>query len=89
MIKKEDDFGFTFVDETEYEAYEKTLKDQVATESLNANIVQNKLDKVMALIAPFLKELGAEPGKIYIKWPNRGERVKAFQDKLNAILNDA
>lgn len=85
--EKENDFGFTFVDETEYEEYEKTLKDQLTTHSIAASQAQRKLDKVMATIRPFLAELGADPAKLYIKWHRRGEQIKAFQNKLDAIIN--
>ena len=88
MINKDDDFGFTFVDQTEYEAYEKTLKEQVATHSIVANKAQEKLNKVMALVWPLLDNLVSDPSKVYIKWPNRGERIKAFRTKIQAILEE-
>ena len=91
MISKDEEqnaFGFTFISEDEYTAYEKTLKDQVATHSIVANKAQEKLNKIIALVWPLLDNLVSDPTKIYIKWPNRGERIQAFRTKIQNILEE-
>lgn len=93
MIKNEEPnesnaYGFTFVDEDEFNAYEQELKRTAETQARVANKYQDKLTRIMSLIDPFLKNLASEPNKIYIKWANRAEKVKMFQDKINAILKE-
>ena len=67
------DFGFTLVDEDELEVAQKleTTKD--------------KLDKLYNAIGPLLNNLKANPEKEYIKWPNRVEKVEAFEDHIQKI----
>lgn len=83
---KENDFGFTFVDETEYETYERSLKDQLSKISTTTDITQKKLDQILGIIAPFLKQLASDPSKIYIKWENRSNKIKEIQDKIDKVL---
>ena len=69
------DFGFTLVDEDELDVA------QTATASAaEASTTQDKLDKLYNAIGPLLNNLKANPEKEYIKWPNRVEKVEAFED---------
>ncbi len=81
-------YGFTFVDEEEFNAYEAELRKQTETQARVATKYQDKLTRVLNLIDPFLKNLASEPNKIYIKWANRADKVKQFQEKINAIIKE-
>ena len=74
------DFGFTLVDEDELDVA------QTATASAaEASTTQDKLDKLYNAIGPLLNNLKANPEKEYIKWPNRVEKVEAFEDHIQKI----
>jgi len=74
------DFGFTLVDEDELDVA------QTATASAaEASTTQDKLDKLYNAIGPLLNNLKANPEKEYIKWPNRVEKVEAFEDHIYKI----
>ena len=79
------DFGFTAVDESELEAVQKaqTVASEVASD---ANNLEEKLNNLYNAILPLLSNLKANPEKEYIYWPNRVEKVEAFEDKLAAII---
>ena len=68
------DFGFTLVDEDELEVA------QTATASAaEASTTQDRLDSLYNAITPLLNNLKANPEKQMIKWPNRVEKVEAFE----------
>ena len=74
------DFGFTLVDENELDVA------QTATASAaEASTTQDKLDKLYNAIGPLLNNLKANPEKEYIKWPNRVEKVEAFETHIHKI----
>ena len=74
------DFGFTLVDEDELDVA------QTATASAaEASTTQDKLDKLYNAIGPLLNNLKANPEKEYIKWPNRVEKVEAFETHIQKI----
>jgi len=80
------DFGFTAVDEDELTAVKalRTTADEVAS---TAEGTQTKLDKLYNAITPLLNNLKANPEKEYILWPNRTEKIEAFENKLFDIYN--
>ena len=80
------DFGFTAVDEDELTAVKalRTTADEVAS---TAEDTQIKLDKLYNAITPLLNNLKANPEKEYILWPNRTEKIEAFDNKLFDIYN--
>jgi hypothetical protein len=80
------DFGFTAVDEDELTAVKalRTTADEVAS---TAEDTQIKLDKLYNAITPLLNNLKANPEKEYILWPNRTEKIEAFENKLFDIYN--
>ena len=80
------DFGFTAVDEDELTAVKalRTTADEVAS---TAEVTQTKLDKLYNAITPLLNNLKANPEKEYILWPNRTEKIEAFENKLFDIYN--
>jgi len=74
------DFGFTLVDENELDVA------QTATASAaEASTTQDKLDTLYNAIGPLLNNLKANPEKEYIKWPNRVEKVEAFETHIQKI----
>jgi hypothetical protein len=78
------DFGFTLVDENELEAVQQAQATVTATSS-TAEVTQAKLDKLFNAIQPLLNNLKMNPEKEYILWPNRTEKIEAFEDHIQAI----
>jgi hypothetical protein len=79
------DFGFTAVDEQELEAVQQAH--QVANKEANsAQELEDKLNKLYNAILPLLSNLKANPEKDYIYWPNRTEKVEAFEDHISNII---
>jgi len=81
------DFGFTAVDETELQAVQDAQK-TVGDVSVTARTTQDKLDKLYNAITPLLNNLKKNPEKEYILWPNRIEKVEAFEDHLHKIYSE-
>jgi len=74
------DFGFTAVDEDELD-----VAQEVKSVTDTAEQLQSKLDSLYNAIQPLLTNLKTNPEKEYIKWPNRLEKVEAFEDVLQDI----
>ena len=74
------DFGFTLVDEAELD-----VAKEVAASTASATNTQDKLDKLYNAITPLLNNLKANPEKEYIKWPNRVDKVEAFEGQILKI----
>ena len=74
------DFGFTLVDEAELDVAKET-----ATATASATNTQDKLDKLYNAITPLLNNLKANPEREYIKWPNRVDKVEAFETHIQKI----
>jgi|TARA_B110000977_G_scaffold83525_1_gene111550 hypothetical protein len=74
------DFGFTLVDEAELD-----VAKEVASSTASATNTQDKLDKLYNAITPLLNNLKANPEKEYIKWPNRVDKVEAFEGQILKI----
>ena len=79
------DFGFTAADENELEAVQK-LSSEASTVSAAAEENEEKLNKLYNAILPLLSNLKANPEKEYIYWPNRVEKVEAFEDLISGIV---
>jgi|TARA_B100001057_G_scaffold492933_1_gene586339 hypothetical protein len=75
------DFGFTAVDEDELQAV-KAVKEEATAVASTAEATQDQLDKLYNAITPLLNNLKANPEKEYILWPNRTEKIEAFEKKL-------
>jgi len=69
------DFGFTVVSQDEIED-KSDLEDY-----------RERLDKMYKAITPLLENLKQNPEKDLIHWPNRIEKVEAFEKSLTKILN--
>lgn len=79
------DFGFTAVDENELEAVQQAAA-QASTSSETATELEDKLNKLYNAILPLLTNLKKNPEKDYIYWPNRVEKVEAFEDLISNII---
>jgi hypothetical protein len=80
------DFGFSVVSEDELEVVQRTNE-------ANVNLAQrledtdNKAQKIYNAVIPLLTNLKSNPEKDYIYWPNRYEKLEAFEDALYNIMN--
>lgn len=79
------DFGFTAVDESELEAVQKASQ-QLETTASTAEELESKLNELYNAILPLLTNLKKNPEKEYIYWPNRVEKVEAFEDVISNIV---
>jgi len=79
------DFGFTAVDESELEAVQK-LSTEASSVAATSAEMEDKLNKLYNAILPLLSNLKANPEKDYIYWPNRTEKVEAFEDLISGIV---
>lgn len=79
------DFGFTAVTEDELEVVRLAQEEQVALQQ-QLEDVDNKAKALYDAIMPLLENLKSNPERDYIYWPNRYDKIDAFQDKLAAIM---
>jgi hypothetical protein len=79
------DFGFTVVDEDELEAVQQ-LTATAASQETAASTYEEKMNKLYNAILPLLSNLKRNPEKDYIHWPNRTEKVEAFEDLIANII---
>ena len=79
------DFGFTAVDEEELDAVQK-LTETAASQENAASDYEEKMNKLYNAILPLLSNLKKNPEKDYIHWPNRTEKVEAFEDLIANII---
>lgn len=80
------DFGFTAVDEDELQAVQHAQQ-TLQKASTEATTTQERLDKLYNAITPLLNNLKKNPEKEYLLWPNRLEKVEAFEDRIQKIYN--
>ena len=78
------DFGFTTVDESELNIYQKA-QELAAESSQTISATQDKLDSLYNAIQPLLNNLKANPEKEYILWPNRLQKIEQFETYLQGI----
>jgi fructose-1,6-bisphosphatase len=72
---KEFDFGFTTVDEAEYEAV-------IAEKDETVEEYKQRLQQVEKIIMPFLTNLLKSKEQAYIHWPNRGPVIEQQIEKI-------
>ncbi len=73
----DDDFGFSTVDEEEYEAV-------IAEKDETVEEYKQRLQQVEKIILPFLNKLLKTADQAVIKWPNRKPVIEA---QIQKILN--
>ena len=71
----EEDFGFTAVDEAEYEAV-------IAEKDETVEEYKARLTQVEKIIMPFLTNLLKSQAQPYIHWPNRGPIIEKQIQKI-------
>jgi hypothetical protein len=76
------DFGFTAVNEDEFE-----VTKQVDIAKSAAAYHEDKLNRLYRSILPLLQNLKRNPEKEYIKWPNRIQKIEEFEAKISQIVN--
>ena len=81
------DFGFTAVTEDELDIVKKK-QDSVNDAEELATTTQDRLDKLYNSIIPLLTNLKKNPEKEYILWPNRLQKVEAFEDHIQKIYTN-
>jgi len=71
----EEDYGFTTVDEAEYEAV-------IAEKDETVEEYKARLTQVEKIIMPFLTNLLKSQAQPYIHWPNRGPIIEKQIQKI-------
>jgi hypothetical protein len=74
----DDDFGFTTVDEAEYQAV-------IAEKDETVEEYKARLAQVEKIIMPFLTNLYKSSSQPYIHWPNRGPILEKQMQKILAL----
>jgi uncharacterized protein involved in type VI secretion and phage assembly len=71
----DNDFGFTAVDEAEYQAV-------IAEKDETVEEYKARLAQVEKIIMPFLTNLYKSRAQAYIHWPNRGPILESQMQKI-------
>jgi len=71
----DNDFGFTTVDEAEYQAV-------IAEKDETVEEYKQRLEQVEKIIMPFLTNLYKSRSQPYIHWPNRGPILETQMQKI-------
>ena len=81
------DFGFTAVDESELDAYQQAqdAQNQLRDASGSVADLEDRLNRLYNAMAPLLNNLKKDPDRQYILWPDRLEKIEAFEDMLQGI----
>ena len=67
------------------QAAQVTPQEQVAAATGDVKAVQTKMETMFNAIMPLLYNLQKNPGKEYIYWPDRHNKVEQFRDKLTIL----
>lgn len=74
----ENDFGFSAVDEVEYQAV-------IAEKTETVEEYKERLEQLEKIIMPFLTNLYKTRAQPYIHWPNRGTVLESQMQKILAL----
>jgi hypothetical protein len=77
----DNDFGFSAVDEAEYQAV-------IAEKEETAEEYKARLAQVEKIIMPFLTNLYKTRSQPYIHWPNRGPILEEQMQKIIALTRN-
>ena len=77
----DDDFGFTAIDEGEYESV-------IAEKEETVEEYKQRLQQVEKIVLPFLTKLLQTANQPVIKWPNRGPIIEAQIQKILNLTRD-
>lgn len=72
------DFGFTAVNESEYDTV-------IAKSNETVEQYKNRLQEVEKIIMPFLTNLYKTADQPYIHWPNRGPTIEKQMQKILSL----
>ena len=70
------------------EEFKKKFANQQVKHELTLTEYKHKLETLHDLIMPLLVNLTKDPDKTYISWPSRAEKVNAFIDKINTLMEE-
>ena len=76
------DFGFTAVDETEYEKVQDELKKESYQKDITVEQYKERMKDLEQIIMPFLTNLYKSREQAYIHWPNRGNLLEKQMQKV-------
>ena len=76
------DFGFTAVDETEYEQVKEKLEKESYQKDITVEQYKERMKDLEQIIMPFLTNLYKSREQAYIHWPNRGNLLKKQMQKV-------
>jgi hypothetical protein len=80
-VNDDNDFGFTFTDESEInQPVYTSMEEEVAD-------LKDRLHAVQKIFLPFLENLSRDPDKPMIKWPGRSVVLKKQIEKLLKITD--
>lgn len=81
------DFGFTAISESDLDAYQQAqdAQNQLKAASGTAQELEERLNALYNAFAPLINNLKKDPERDYILWPNRLEKIEAFEDHLQNI----
>ena len=76
------DFGFTTVDETEYEQVKEKLEKESYQKDITVEQYKERMKDLEQIIMPFLTNLYKSREQAYIHWPNRGNLLEKQMQKV-------
>ena len=76
------DFGFTAVDETEYEQVKEKLEKESYQKDITVEQYKERLNELEKIIMPFLTNLYKSREQAYIHWPNRGNLLEKQMQRV-------
>jgi|TARA_B100000902_G_C27229353_1_gene873953 histone deacetylase complex regulatory component SIN3 len=76
------DFGFTAVDETEYEQVKEKLEKESYQKDITVEQYKERMKDLEQIIMPFLTNLYKSREQAYIHWPNRGNLLEKQMQKV-------
>tara|TARA_Y100000592_G_scaffold92366_1_gene153981 strand:+ start:132 stop:425 length:294 start_codon:yes stop_codon:yes gene_type:complete len=76
------DFGFTAVDETEYEQVKEKLEKESYQKDITVEQYKERLKDLEQIIMPFLTNLYKSREQAYIHWPNRGNLLEKQMQRV-------
>lgn len=81
------DFGFSVVSEDELDAVRASNEANVKLyKKLEAE--SSRAQQIYNAVMPLIQNLKSNPEKDYIYWPNRYEKLEAFEDLLYSLIQD-
>jgi hypothetical protein len=82
-MKQEFDFGFSLIDEDELRKLEASLQEELSASKMD---MRDKLMGLKQLYQPLLDNLKRDPEKAIIRWPNRLDKIKQFETKIDEYI---